>query len=780
LSKHRHSRLTPLLALLFFVVIAALPFALQGQTTPPWVQATKTIAPAALVIQPSLSEVSLSKVATPVDPNGPPATLATSDAVHMSALVAAEDLRLRTLLHHVGRLTYPIVMPVPSGRPTLVLPGPASYTIADLEAAGAVVPLRDGSGYALEDSVLVAAGASLKLGGGPVHTLLMDSSPSGFTSLVTWGGTLVLAGDSSDSPFNVTGWDSAANKAAVDGVYGRPYIRAVGGRLDLTNVRVSSLGFWSGRTGGVAWTGISSKVSTGSALSSTFVDNYYGAFTSRADQVSFSNDLFESNELDGLRLHRTTTNSTVVGSASARNGANGFVISRGATGNTLRGDMAVNNGGNGFLINGQSLVTGISPSGNQTSVSIGTDLQDSEAVNNLRTGILVEGGAGTNIQNNIVCAAVTGIAVRLAATDTWIAGNDVRCGSRIGLEIGPAVTGTTILENRITDARIGLLIRNSPGVRIIGNRFTGISLFGVSVRGTSPGVVANDNTIAGKGFQPIDTRGGADTPTVVNTDLSGWQHRSTLTVLGYLRYHPIMTTWLVIVLLVAVSALVVRLRRRAPRPYMYTTPWRYANDSSLETAPALRPATAAAAVSQTPPRRAAVAAAAVPVRPVQGPTPRPATRPTTRVVPTVMAEPDTIILPAAELAALSRPLAPDEPAPPAAMPARVAATIPGPAAEPAVRAHRAPRPFVWRPQGALARAPRAQSNDDGARGSNEGDVAMRGGPEPASAPAAAASDRGPVVEKKSKQEGDSNPFWNLLASGSWTAHDDVAGSPSDA
>src|SRR5205807_2677241 len=98
---------------------------------------------------------------------------------------------------------------------------------------------------------------------------------------------------------------------------------------------------------------------------------------------------------DGLRLHRGAVTSTVTASAAARNGGNGFVVSRGAPGVALRGDLAVNNRGNGFLLDGQPLVTGASPSGSQTAATLGTSLESSAAESNGRTGILVEGGAGT-------------------------------------------------------------------------------------------------------------------------------------------------------------------------------------------------------------------------------------------------------------------------------------------------------------------------------------------------------------------------------------------------
>jgi hypothetical protein len=399
--------------------------------------------------------------------------------------------------------------------------------------------------------------------------VLMDSSTSGFSSVVTWGGTLVLAGVSGKSPLTIIGWDRDTKQPAQDRGTGRPYIRAVGGRLDVINVRLSSLGFWSGRTGGVAWTGVSRRPSTGSAVSSSFTGNTYGAFVSRADQVRFSDDLFEANELDGLRLHRYAINSTVSGSTAARNGSNGFVVSRGATGDVLRGNLAVHNRGNGFLLNGQPLVGGASPAGSRTVASSHTVLTGSDAEANGRAGIMVEGGAGTRLERNVVCGPVTGIAVRAGATDTMVVGNDVHCGGRVALSIGPSVAGTTVAGNSLSRARIGIMIRNSPGVRVMNNRFSGMTVFAISVRGSSPGVVGNGNLLAGQGYRPMDTRSGAPEPLMTTSDSSGWQHRSELTVLGYLRYHPILTTWVGVVIMVLASSIVVRRRSRPPLPYSY-------------------------------------------------------------------------------------------------------------------------------------------------------------------------------------------------------------------
>ena len=596
--------LANLLALALLLFLALTPFLFKGQAVPPWQRAAQKAAPIVMARTSQLPEPLLAVWATPTSPNSAPASLPTLDSVEAASVVAGEDLRLRNLIHHLGRLIYPIVVPTAAQldsatgalrpvTPTLVLPGPSSYTIGDLQTSGAVLPLNQG-GFLLVDNVLVGPGATLTLGGPNLPLLLMGSSAQGFTSIVTWNGTLTLAGESPSSPLTITGWDSTNHKAAVDDGHGRPYIRDVGGKMDVRNVRASSLGFWSGRTGGVAWTGISGHPATGSAIASTFVGNTYGAFVSRADGVKFTDDLFEGNELDGLRLHRNATNSIVSSSASARNGGNGFVVSRGATGDTLHGDVAINNHQNGFLINGAPLVAGASPSGDRAVASIGTVLEDSEAKGNARTGILIEGGNGTIVRRNIVAATVTAIAVRSGATNTMVLANEVRSGGRVALSIGPAVTGTTVASNTFNDARIGVLIRNSLGVRIIDNRFTGISIFGISVRGQSFGVVGNNNVIAGRGFQPIDTRGGATNPLITTTDTSGWQHRTSLSLVGQLRYHPILTTWLGIMSLVLLSSILVRRRRRPTMPYSYTVPWRpttqIVGDGRLLGQPAVSPA----------------------------------------------------------------------------------------------------------------------------------------------------------------------------------------------
>jgi hypothetical protein len=573
--KRRFTWWPALAAALVLAGLTLVPLLTPTHGALPWVAAARASSPvplpsAAVAVNP----VTLSQVAQPVQPQAAPATQPVANGNHQAALVTAEDNRLRSLLHHSNRITAPSLVDVPGALATLVLPARvAPYTFSDLESAGVVTPLNITGWYLLQDSVLVAPSATLDIAGDGLTTLLLDSNASGFTSVVTWGGTISISGTAA-SPINIMGWDSVNNQPAQDAGYGRPYIRDVGGQMNLNEIRASYLGFWSGRTGGVAWTGISTQAATGSAISSTFTDDTYGAFVTSANQVQFSGDLFEANELDGLRLNRSTDYSAVTGSAAARNGGNGFVISRGASNDSLVDDEAIHNAGNGLLLDGQPLVSGASPSGGQVEPSTGTVVSGSDASANARSGILVEGGSGTLVEHNIVCGTSTGIAIRLGADVTSVVGNEVECNPSVALSIGPSVTGTTVSGNLLTGANIGILVRSSAGVRLLNNQLTKLSVFAISIRGLSPGVVGNGNVLAGLGFEPVNTQDGASAPLLVDTNSKAWVRRSETTVLSYLRYHPLLTTWVVILLLVVLCWIGVRLRRRPAAPYRHVVPWR--------------------------------------------------------------------------------------------------------------------------------------------------------------------------------------------------------------
>ncbi len=534
--------------------------------------------------------VVLPPTARPISPGQPPAALPEVSAGQETAVVAREDARIKALLHDALRANQPKYIRYPDSLPTLVLPGGShSYTAADLVQYGALVLLRHNAAL-LMDNVYVSSNARLSLGA-PLRTLYLDNTSGGFATIVGWGGSLSFTGTAA-RPLAILGWDRATNSAAADRGAGRSYIREIGGAMTLTDVRASALGFWSGRTGGVAWTGVSRAVSTGGATGSTFTGDTYGAFVARGRGVAFTADRFESNELDGLHIHRYSTGSRVTSSSAVRNGGNGFQIDRDTQNTVLRGDLSQHNAANGYYVDGRPLVTGASASGGSNTPSSGIVIENSAATDNAHTGVLVEGGTGVVVKADQICSASTAVALRTGVTNAVLTGNDIRCHPRSGLSVGPSAPGTVISGNTLSIPHIGILIRDSGPVTADNNRLIGATVFGVTARGASSRVKGVSNVISGTGFRAVDAKGGAATSALAGTDISGWSHRGKITFVSYLEFHPLAALWLGILVLIVLAA-AWSFRRKLPRhPYPASTRWgqSFPGEAKSTLAPAPRPA----------------------------------------------------------------------------------------------------------------------------------------------------------------------------------------------
>jgi hypothetical protein len=571
-----------------FVFLGGLPVILSAlhlspNTAPPTSSDGIHLLPAPRALKP----VPLPSVATPVNPGRPAATLPRVSEAQEAAAVSAQDNWLRAMLHASFRVEAPRVVNYAGALGTLVLTSGAhytyvnglpvyvaglnTYTTADLIRYGALKPLPDG-GALLDDNVFVAAGVRLDLSSAIESAIYLDDTRVGSASIVGWGGGLDFSG-TKRHPLTIEGWDGATNQPATDTGNGRPYIREVAGRMTLTNVRVSSLGFWSGRTGGVAWTGLTDRPSTGGATSATFTGNTYGAFVTRGYDVTFSADRFESNQVDGLHIHRGTVGASATWSSAVRNGQDGFHVDRATRRTVLSDDVAQHNGTNGFLVDGRPLVSSASASGNAVAPGSGTHIENSAALGNGETGILVEGGTRAVLKTDEVCARQTGIAVRYGASGTIVNGNDIRCGPRVGLSVGPAAPTTLLSGNAVSGARIGVLM-NSPGrVEIDNSLVTGATVFGISVRGVNSVVFGKDNVISGTGYRAVDARADASPPALSGSNIAEWAYHDKITVFSYLEFHPLAILWLSIAFLVIAAGLWTRRRRAATHPYPASTRW---------------------------------------------------------------------------------------------------------------------------------------------------------------------------------------------------------------
>lgn len=131
----------------------------------------------------------------------------------------------------------------------------APYTVTDLlELAPQTFVRQPDGAFLLTENVVVQPGASLELSGADGLTVRLASDAERFVSIVNYGGKLVTRG-TAKHPVVITSWDRSAGAPDVLTDDGRAYVRAIGGQVDLQSTEFRDLGFWSGRTGGVALTG---------------------------------------------------------------------------------------------------------------------------------------------------------------------------------------------------------------------------------------------------------------------------------------------------------------------------------------------------------------------------------------------------------------------------------------------------------------------------------------------------------------------------------------------
>jgi len=341
-----------------------------------------------------LALVATPAAASPSPPTGPAArpVFSASDADAESSLVAADDSRL-TDLRTVASLARwqnkswktPYRIATGDGYTLVLTPSSTPYTLLDLLVLEpqTLLRLNDGS-VLLEENIVVNSGAVLQLSQPGGLTLHLASSPSGFVSIVSFGGRVSLSGSRGHN-LVLDGWDEQAGQRDTRTSDGRAYIRMIGGQFSMNYVEATALGFWSGRTSGIALTG-TSRPDTGAVQSTrpgayptskgpTVTDHLggttitaagalpsgasspalkytvpaqsyvsssitnssvhgdaYGLFVSGASGVTIADSKFDDNQIAGIQLHRFVSDGSIERTEAIHNGGDGIALERGTEG----------------------------------------------------------------------------------------------------------------------------------------------------------------------------------------------------------------------------------------------------------------------------------------------------------------------------------------------------------------------------------------------------------------------------------------------------------------
>ncbi|HEX2317117.1 MAG TPA: right-handed parallel beta-helix repeat-containing protein [Thermomonospora sp.] len=564
--------------------------------------------------------------------------VAPQDAQQQATLVDQEDLRimqtravLASALARGGaraeQVRQPHIASSANGRTLVLTARSRPYYVADLERYGQQDFERQSDGsYLLGINVFVAHGAKLVLQSatGPLD-LRLSSAPGAFTSIVGFGASIRING-SAQNPVRITGWDPQTNRPDTRVADGRAYLRAIGGELRMRHTHVAHLGFWSGRTGGVALTGSDRPVDsaeavpradggsrrttvllpdgrrettggglneievaparggaatgfvvpvanlvTGAIEDSTITGNAYGIFITGSDRTQIVDTAVRGSLVHGVMMHRFARNATIENTTVTGSRGDGFVLSRATEKVSVTGCLAEGNGGNGFTLNGLPLAEGPSASGEATAGFGDSSVISSTARDNGRYGVEVLGGTRLAVQTSRVVGGDMGIVVGDGAADVRISGNELTGQRRQGIAVRDGVTGAQISGNIVRGTRTALFVRGSAAL-VSGNIVQAASLHGVTLLGDVTGTRIVGNTLGGAGRSAIDRDRAHGTPDVAGNNTGGWQDTAGIWTLLRRIAKPMNVIWASVFLLVVVSALRSRdsgprLGRRGVHPY---------------------------------------------------------------------------------------------------------------------------------------------------------------------------------------------------------------------
>lgn len=508
----------------------------------------------------------------------PPPTVAPTVAATPEQVQAAKiaDQQAALVLDEDDRIASAVFARKPARKPhgpatTVLRPAAKPYTLTSLITLGAA--RRTGSTgdgapvVEIRTHVLVLPGARLVIDV-PGATVRLISGPDGFVTLVGWAGAITVSG-SEKTPLTLASWDGDGPDDDV--ADGRAYVRIIGGELRTAFVEASDLGFWSGRTGGIAVTGLGDGPATATIARTQVRGSYYGLYTSDTTSVKVADSTFTANRAGGVLLHRGSANVVVERTAATENGGPGILAGRGSHTIALQQVTAAANAGDGILFDGRPVASEPGPAGASIAGHRDFRVEGSSVYNNRDDGVQAVDADDLVIAGNTITGHGNGIVLTGAIAGARVEDNQVSGAGTAGIAVRDGPTGVVIGRNKVVGGMLGIQLRAAQA-EARGNTVEAATGHALSLVGAVTGSTVADNTLAGRGRSALDTARIAPGAVVVlkANDVTGWVVEIPLSerVTDMVRDHPLLPLW-VVVLLLPVLLLVVRLRRRRRRARPY-------------------------------------------------------------------------------------------------------------------------------------------------------------------------------------------------------------------
>ncbi len=384
------------------------------------------------------------------------------------------------------------------------------YTLSELAAyfPDSFQPVGAGT-LLLREGILVGQNASLQITADDAVRVHMLSSPERYVSIVGYLSQITIRG-LPDQKLDFASWDPIKKTPDSERSDGRAYIFAAGSRMDIDNASFSDLGYEEGTVSGVAWKSLRTNGETvmgrGDVTNSSFMRNYFGAYTFEAIEMRWIGNVFADNVKYGFDPHDFSNYFQTENNIARNNGSHGIIFSRGCSYNVIRGNESFDNAGHGIMLDdGKFLPDGDNERHHVVVPSNYNVIEDNFIMNN-KDGIVLEGGEGNIVRNNtIISSQRYGLRFTDKVTDTLVINNTAANSGEIGLFIYEHSGNNEFRQNTIDQSPIGIVFQDTLQTTFIANTVKNIQGSAIVLRGDLPAFVIEDNTFSGSGPEPIRT-----------------------------------------------------------------------------------------------------------------------------------------------------------------------------------------------------------------------------------------------------------------------------------
>ncbi len=428
-----------------------------------------------------------------------------------------------------------------------------TYGPADLAAMGAARADDERTGTIVRN-IVVRRGAILDVSA--FGTIRLQSSTLGATSIVGWGGIIRLQGGETD-PLVITSWDEDAAAPDLDPSDGRAYIRARDGVLAISHAEFRDLGYWSGRTGGLAVTGTGDDRATAAIVSTKIIGLHYGAFFSDTTQAGIHDTTIEDSTLTGVEVTNGAFDTTIERTTISGSGGDGVSVSRQSTGTKITDTTVDGSAGWGIRIDGSALADGPTSGGYGLTPAKGFTLTGSHVRNSREGGVRVISTDATEVRATDVDETRTAVLIEGPSTGLIVADADLTSSELRGLDITGSITDATVSDSRIAGRRIALELAGAAVV-VRDNDMRVASGFAVELAEEARADITG-NTFHGVGEDAVASWSGSRTMQADN-DQTDWTFQWAW--VGWMNEHPMMWLWALVLLIPAIGAPVLWRRRR--------------------------------------------------------------------------------------------------------------------------------------------------------------------------------------------------------------------------